>query len=50
VFVATTGGRRREQQLARRDYSGHRERERERERNKEEMRACRSWSRREDSS
>jgi hypothetical protein len=30
VFVATTVGRR-EQQLAGRDYSGHRERERERE-------------------
>jgi hypothetical protein len=43
VFVATTGERRGDQQLARRDYSGHREREREK------RRACRSRWRREDS-
>jgi len=47
VFVATTGRRRGDQQLARRDYSGHRERERERER--EKRRACRSRWRREHS-
>jgi hypothetical protein len=52
VFVATTGGttggRRGDQQLARRDYSGQTQRERER--NEEERRGCRSRWRREDSS